>query len=126
MKWPLPCALALVLASCSDASASVPASPSTPEHQLATIERGRSIPANDPLVADFRVQLDQLQPKCTEPRERLADFTVVSHRLLKEAGIDESYLTTLSAVNLGLPTMAGPLACADLFAVYVTIRKSKR
>jgi hypothetical protein len=126
MKCLLPLALALVLASCGDAGASAPVSATTPEHQLATIERGRSIPATDPLVSDFRAQLDQLQPKCTEPRERLADFTVVSHRLLKEAGIDESYLTTLSAVNLGMPSGVGPLGCADLFAVYVTIRKSKR
>ena len=74
----------------------------------------------------FKQQLDELAPKCTEDRGRLADLTATAHDQLAQRGINETPVALLTTINATLPTGIGPVPCADAFEVYVLARTGLR
>lgn len=90
------------------------------EYKLAAIQTG-GYPSNE-LVGQFGAVLDSLQARCEEPRSRLADMTVVVHDRLAMRGVNDSYLTTLQAVDSAIPADIDLIQCADIFAAYAVER----
>ena len=101
----------------------------TSERKLATIETGRDVAEDDPLVRSFAAALDELQRLCrADNRERIADQAVVAQRLLKNGGVTESLLSILTHVRKSIPEESKQqlnLACSDAFGAYVVLRGGK-
>lgn len=116
----------------SDGDGGGPASASdapTSERKLATIETGRDVAEDDPLVRSFAVALDELQRLCgADSRVRIADQAVVAQRLLKNGGVTESLLSILTHVGESIPEESKQQlnpACSDAFGAYVVLRGGK-
>lgn len=118
------CVLLLLLSAACGDGASSPAA-NTWEYKLAAIQEQRK-PPDAMLVGRIGAELDRLEPKCNESRERLSDFTVRTHDLMKEKGVDESHLSILSSVNAAIPQGAPRMPCADIFAGYLVLRTGGR
>ena len=96
-----------------------------PEFKLATLDAGAPVEGNDPIIARYAKGLDSLEGKCNDERIQLSDYAVTAQQLLSKAGItDDSLLTILQDVDKGIPNGAPKMTCADVFAAYVTLRKS--
>lgn len=91
------------------------------EFKLSTLDG--SIPAgnDDPALVRYQVTLDALETKCTNGRERLADFAVVAKRELAERGVTVSLLEFLRSMNDALPTDLGTTDCTDIAAATVIL-----
>src|SRR5579859_6101687 len=94
--------LALTLLGSSNAAAQTTSDPPI-EYKLAVIQTGAYVDPNDPLVGQFATALDDLQSKCTEPRDRLGDFAVVTHTQMGLHGVNETQLSILEHVNASIP-----------------------
>ncbi len=93
----------------------------SPEHTLAVLQQG-TVREDDPVIAQFKQQLDELELKCTEDRGQLADLTATAHDQLAQKGINETPLALLTTLNATLPAGIGPVPCADAFGAYVLVR----
>jgi hypothetical protein len=87
-----------------------------------------SIDEDSPIVETRKVrrygrELDRLEEKCRNPRERLADFATNSKQLLDKEGIEVSTFEMLKAAHGAVPLAAAPTDCTDIFAALVTLRK---
>lgn len=99
-----------------------PASEQTIEHKLAIVDSGDPVNAGDPVVSDYGRVLDDLQTKCSDSRERLADYALTTEERLLDRGIEESALVILRSVNRSLPDGSVGQPCAEVFATYLTLR----
>jgi hypothetical protein len=95
------------------------------EHKLAVIDNAGYVDADDPLVSGFSAALDRLEAKCPELRQQLADMGVRGREMLAEKGVGEALLAVFENWRAAIPDAvqdggAGP--CADILAVYITIR----
>jgi hypothetical protein len=117
--------VALILSSgCLPSDHETPSNTSI-EYKLAAIQQGGYVREDDPLVVQFGEALDRLESKCPEPRERLADMGVKGRQILLGKGVDEPLLSVFQNWGASLPgeTTKGEVGpCADVLAVYVTLR----
>src|SRR4051812_10532647 len=112
-------ALALALAFCLLATpAAVFAREHSPEWKLAVIDNGT--PPSAHTFAVYARVLDQLQRRCTNPRIRLADFSVTSQGLLSRHHIDWKNIHILRGVAGAIPRSWPRRGCSEIFAAYVT------
>jgi hypothetical protein len=98
----------------------------TPEYLLASIDAGSpNVP--DATIASYARYLDALEPKCTEPRMRIADFVVVGVREVQDrTGRHMTHLSFLQALNESIPTSIakqGGTNCAEIAAALVLLIK---
>jgi hypothetical protein len=122
--------LALILTGCqaSDSARASVTSPSTTtnaapvEYQLATLQARSAIAMDDPLVGQFRRQLDFLTPRCQEGRQGVADLSIRVHKTLAAHGVDETYLSIMTHVADAMPADAGKIKCGPAFAAYGKLR----
>ncbi len=92
------------------------------EAMLAIIQKQGYLADSDPLVGQFKRQLDLLEPKCKDTRSRLADMTVATHDIMAKAGVEETHLSILTNVTASIPDSGPQWNCADIFAAYATLR----
>lgn len=98
------------------------------EHQLASIDAGEPVAEDDPAIVRFGAMLNNLEWKCPDSRQHLADLGVTANRTLEEHGAGESLLDTFANVNdLIADTYyedenAIGESCDWLFADYATTR----
>ncbi len=116
------------IAPTSPITATPPAEEGTPvseslEYKLAVVNEGGFVAEDDPLVGRFKSVLDNLQPKCTESRQKIADMGVKAQQLLQNKGVDLSLLRVMQAANDSIPPGFGTQPCADIFAALVTLTK---
>lgn len=90
--------------------------------KLATIEAEG--PPDEALIGQFDAALSRMEPHCNEPPIEISDDTVTAQQLLAEAGISESLLSILTHVQKSIPGALGKTKCFEVFAAYVTLRKS--
>ena len=121
--------LAAVFIGCVDGVGDSPQDDRTPEpsleYKLAAVSQGGYVRDGDPLVARFGRALDNLEAKCPESRQQLADMGVKGHQLLTEKQIGETLIGVLENWRASIPDDAqkGQLGrCADILAAYVTLR----
>jgi len=94
-----------------------------PEQQLASLDAGRAVAADDSSVGAFRIRLDSLERKCTDPRSRLADYAVVVQKDLRAAGQTVTLLQVLAGIDGSVPSGATGLNCAEVAAAFLTLTK---
>lgn len=92
-----------------------------PAYSLAVIQNGGYVNPDGLLVRQFQRQLDILSSKCNDPESTVSDQLVTTHDILHKHGIDEDYLTLLTAVDRAVPAGTSN-TCAQDFAAYATIR----
>jgi hypothetical protein len=95
------------------------------EYKLASIHNGGRVTKSDPLVAQFRRVLDQLEAKCPESRQQLADMGVKGQELLRDENIKESLLGIFRNWRASIPDEAkkGELGeCSGILAAYIALR----
>ena len=91
-------------------------------YELAVIQTGY-VSKSDPLVGRFARPLASLAWKCYKNKvSNIADYTVTSHNILAQHGLRESYLSVLSHVNSAVPAHQQLPKCAEVFALYVSLR----
>ncbi len=93
----------------------------TPEQNLASLQAGSPAQASDTLVKEFGRELDILQRKCPDARSNLADFTYNINKALRDKGISEPLLTTITNVNISF-SRPSTSSCASMFGLYGEIR----
>lgn len=103
-------------------SAPVATSGPSSAYMLATLQSGYDIGQDDPLVTQFQNALDSVAPKCQESENRISDYTVATHDILQQHGLDDSYLSILTDVQGSIPDSIGSQRCADIFAAWATLR----
>jgi hypothetical protein len=95
---------------------------SPPEAKLASLDaHTTTIPEST--VRTYGSVLDQLDPKCTEDRERIGDIATKGVELLQgRKGVKMSYLKFLQAMNDSIPpgTESLNLKCAEIASILVT------
>jgi len=96
--------------------------PPTPEFFLAQLQNPAA-GENDPLVTQFKQQLDALAPKCPDSRLQLANAAFTTHTQLARHGVNDSYLAIVSGVNDLIPAgkRVAP-SCTTAFAAYYAQR----
>ncbi len=95
------------------------------EVRLASVQNQEYAADDDPLVGQFKQQLDMAEPRCTETRLQLADLAVLTHDQLAKSGVQESHLSILADVTAAIPDAGPRLKCAEVFATYQTLRTSR-
>ncbi len=94
----------------------------SPEYKLASLDAGRRLDTDDPIIDAHAGFLDELETKCREPRERIADFAVVGSDIIKdETGQDWLVLDVLIGMNEGIPPEAGQVRCDEVAAAFATL-----
>ncbi len=98
----------------------------TPEYMLAIIDAGGPN-VSDGTVGKYAGYLNALEPKCTEARMSIADFTVAGVQKVRErAGKSMTHLLFLQALDEAIPSsMAaqGGTSCAQIAAAIVILIK---
>ena len=90
---------------------------------LASLDEGRVIRADDPLVRQYDAVLDSLQVKCGNERARLGDMAVTTQRLMEEQEIQESLLSILVHVRQSISeSFPRREDCAEVFGAYAFLR----
>lgn len=106
---------------------------STPPQGDSIYEKVAALDAYDAGRANpTRAEIDQtttailgLSARCNATPVEIADGSQVAHASLAESGIAESRYSIITAVSGSIPPkMFGTLSCDEVFAAYVTIRKS--
>jgi len=97
--------------------ASAASGKTTVELRLARLQKGNARD-DDPLITDMKRELDIMQRKCTDDRERLGDYTISSQKILREKGLNQNLLSVLVGVNQSLAGVNRPIPCADMFNGY--------
>jgi hypothetical protein len=100
------------------------ADPDSWEYRLATLQAGRQLAVADPLIGQFKDQLDELVPKCLDDRQHLADYTVRTRQQLAQQGIQDTYLRILVSTNATIRPGSLPIKCEELFGAYAKLRMS--
>jgi len=116
--------LLATVAACGDPGPENTIEPSL-EQKLATVHSGGYVSADDPLVGRFSGALDRLEAKCPESRQQLADIGVKGRELLRDSGLTEPLLAVFENWRAAIPNDTedgGVGLCADILAVYVTLR----
>jgi hypothetical protein len=103
--------------------AAAPAREHSPEWKLAVIDNGE--PPSAHTFAVYARVLDRLQRRCTNPRLRLADFSVTAQRLLRQHHIDWKNIHILRDVAGAIPRTGPRRGCSDIFAAYVAIATAR-
>lgn len=102
-----------------------PATTSTLEHKLAVIQQGGYVPEDDPLVMQFTRALDQLEAKCPESRQQLADMGMKGRKLLLGKNINEPLLEVFGNWRASIPheTQKGDVGpCSQILSAYIALR----
>lgn len=89
-------------------------------YKLAVIDSGEPSPDN---VAEYKVALRSLDPKCHENKTRIGNMTVTAQRLLRdEKAVDLTLLEILQYVDLSIPSdLPGSQPCSDVFTSFVVL-----
>lgn len=117
--------LLMIAGGCVDPDDARYASESSLEQKLALIHRGGYVGGDDPLVSSFSGALDRLEAKCPEARQQLADMGVRGQELMSEKGVAEPLLGVFENWRAAIPDEVedgGVGRCADILAVYITLR----
>ena len=120
--------LPVVMAACGDTGVR-DVSELSIENQLASIHQGGTASAGDPVARMFGDALDRLEAKCPESRQRIADMGVTGWEMMRDKGLNESLLAVLNNWRAAIPneTQDGGVGpCADILALYVTLRIGNR
>jgi hypothetical protein len=89
----------------------------SPEWKLAVIDNGK--PPSAHTFAVYARVLDRLQRRCTNPRARLADFSVTARSELRRHHIDWKNIHILRDVANAIPHSWPRRGCSEIFAAYV-------
>lgn len=89
----------------------------SPEWNLAVIDTGK--PPSAHTFAVYGRLLDRLQRKCTNPRARLADFSVNAQQTLRRHHITWKNIHILRDVLRAIPRSWSRRGCSDIFVLYV-------
>jgi hypothetical protein len=108
----------------AQSNAGTEADPDSWEYRLAILQAGRQLVVTDPLIGQFKDQLDELVPKCLDDRQHLADYTVRARQQLAQQGIQDTYLRILVSTNATIRPGSLPIKCEELFEAYAKLRLS--
>ena len=93
----------------------------SPEYQLALIDDKASSPDDEYAIRPYARELDLLERRCTNPRSRLADFTVSTFKQAERANVSTSNLKVLHDVRDSTPPGWKRQGCRNLFALYTVL-----
>jgi hypothetical protein len=106
------CVALLTLTGCQNAPA--------PEQNLATIDGKKAD------TQTYAALLDEVTPKCTEDRVKIADLTTQSVNAIKQKGKAVTNLEMLSELRDSLKTQQGQQNCTNLYVlVGMAVKGSK-
>jgi len=91
-----------------------------PEGKLAAIDSG-TINVTEAMVSPYKLALDSLQGRCSEPRDRLGDFAVVGVEELNKKAVSITILRFLEMMVDSIPPEVGRLRCAEIAASLVVL-----
>lgn len=91
------------------------------EYQLASLDAGRPVESDDPLLREYAVVLDRLDKKCDDYRQRTGDLASESGDLLQLLGPGVGLLEILRSVEKSIPRSAPRMPCADVFASFLPL-----
>ena len=87
------------------------------ERKLAAVERNAFVTADDPQVQRYRVWLDQLEQRCTQNRQAIADITLGGRSAALRRGKVISVERLLSDLVLVTAGTGAPVDCIDAVAL---------
>jgi PBP1b-binding outer membrane lipoprotein LpoB len=97
---------------------------STPEQNLATIDAGTQIAADDPVVAKYAARLDDLSEKYSATRQEIADQTAHGWDLLRKKGIDQSTFDLMSDMDEMFTLRRQNQSYDQFMAAYIVLREN--
>ncbi len=109
-------------------SAPVPTDTPTPTlaYELAALDAGGNLPANDPSVATYQTLLDSLHNKTGDSEQTIADETVRGQQLLHDKGKDVTLLDLLKGVNTAISSKSEHIHYAEALAALITIMEGNQ
>lgn len=124
MKYLLSAALAAFLVvgavACDEDGAT--AQPSTIDSQLASIDAGTRIEADDARVTPYSGILDILEVRCAEPRRGVGDLAVFSREKLRDDyGKSVTVWEMLDAARVATSDLDQTVGCAEIFAALILL-----
>ena len=75
----------------------------SPEWELAVVNAGTQLPSDHPTVAEFRVLLDRLEEKCSNPRRDIVEICITAHLWRKERGDLDTLLGFIQSIEKAIP-----------------------
>jgi hypothetical protein len=95
-----------------------------PEGKLAALDAG-SLNINEAMVNPYRMLLDSLKRKCSEPRNRIGDFAVAGIRMLRDKGKVVTIRSFLMLMDNHIPqnVPAGTMKCAEIASAVVVLHE---
>lgn len=73
------------------------------EWELAVINAGEQVPSDHPTVSEFRILLDRLEKKSSNPRREIGDICITAYLWRKERGSFETLLEFTEVVDRAIP-----------------------
>ena len=100
--------------------------PETTEYKLAVINADGYVAPDDPIVAQFRQVLADLDGKCPDTAEQIGDYAVSANKMLNDKGVSETLLETMQYVRTSVAGLeVVNESCAGAFALWVTGRTAQ-
>lgn len=96
--------------------------PETIEHQMAFIDKGTSYSQNDPAIREYRDLLNRITPKSNDSEEKIGDMIAASRNILKEKGIQVSYMDMLVGINNALSVREDKRDLSLMLSTYCSFR----
>lgn len=95
------------------------------EYKLASIDHGRLLDLDDPVIGDYADVLESTEKKCEQDRDELGDISVRSVQLLDERGVSVTSLELLEVVDDSipdeLPEEETALDCREIAAILIVL-----
>jgi len=93
--------------------------------QLASIDRGELVAAD--AAGEYEAALNDLEGRCTEPRQRIGDMAVKAREMiLEKSGERVTTLFLLKGVAEALHEVSFRTSCAEVLAAVVTLVGPRR
>ena len=96
------------------------------EEQLAVIDAGGNIAADDPRVARFLTVLSSLAAKYPETRQQISDMSVKAHQMLQQAGTSELVINVMEGIDRASERNPGRQRYSEHVAAYLALRNERR
>jgi hypothetical protein len=94
-------------------------------YQLASLDAGHDLAANDPSIARYQRLLVSLHAKTGDSEQGIADGTVKGQQLLHDKGQDVKLIDLLSGVNIAVTSKPEHIHYAEALAALITIMENQ-